>query len=1033
MTPIVLILAASTALPAAVAPPLALAPGETVTGALEAPGERAYDVTLEAGQLVRVELTQVGLDVALEIAGPDGTTLATIDDARVREAREAFTWVTARTGVYRLKVRAGFVPPDGRYLLRVAPPRAEDRLDARLLEAQARFQEGARERARTEKGARERALGALTDAARLWREAGASSDEARALVAAGVLEWAMNALAASDKCERAAALAADLGDLPLEIDALACMAEAYFTSGRYGDAVDVHELALEQALETGNRYRESEALQNVAVYYQALEQPEHSRDLFRRAIESSRAAGDTEVLAFGLASLGATLNESGELQEANDLIREAVAVQRSAGGTAALQHVLTALSFNLWLLGDLDEAQAAAEEGLRLTRQSSHRVGSVYLLLRLAVVAGDRGDSATAFSHAREALAIAREARAPKEERGALESLARVAFQAGSFRESVDALTAAIAVEERQGRPPATNTLMGLCRVHEAAGELDAAAERCRQALQSGLASGKRRYEALVTYLLARVRRRQGSDADAQRLTAEAITLLEESRSRLRRQDWRETYVSSHREIDDFHVDLQIEAALRDATRTRDAFDAAERARARALREALAESRRVRGQDPGGRLADRARHLRYRVARQEEAALRGGPGGRRSGALEEELRDVEAEVRRPHASGEGTVAPPTSAELQALLDADTTVLAFALNDARGAMWVVTHDALEMHLLPGRERIRALARAASGALSRPGGDARAALRELTRLVVSPALPRLRARVLVIPDGPLHDLAFAALPDPRGGILLDRHQLTILPSAAVLAFLRQPATRRPTRTVAVLADPVFRPDDERLPDGVAVANGTARAAERAARAAGGLQALARLPFTRQEAAGIADRAGRRDALVALDFDASLKAARDGGLARYRFLHFATHGFLNAERPDLSGMVLSLYDAKGRPQDGFLSAWDVLDLELSAEMVVLSGCRTAAGREVPGEGPVGLAQAFMHAGARRVVSTLWGVNDAVTATLMARFYERLLGPRPLAPAAALRDAQLHVRAQPRWRHPYYWAAFQLQGDWQ
>jgi CHAT domain-containing protein len=1031
MTPGALLLGAWVALQPAATAPVVLLPGQVVTGALDATQQSAYEVALDARQMVRVDVTQVGLDVALEIVGPDGTTSGVIDDARTREARESLTWVTTRTGVYRLQIRARQVPPDGRFLLRVHPPRPEGPLDARLLEAQALFREGVRERARTETGARERARTALTRAARVWHQVGAPADEARALVAAGLLEWPVNAVAAIDTCLTAAAAASELDDLHLEIDALSCVAEASFAAARYDDAVEVHELALEQALEVGNRYRESEALQNLAVYHAMLSQTDRARVLYRQAAEVSRAIGDEEVLAFSLASLGALLNDSGELQEANDVIREAVAVQGSVAGHA-LEHVLITLSFNLILLGDLDEAQAAAEKGLRIARASGNRLASAYLLLRLAVIAGDRGDTATATTHALQALRAAREGNLAREERLALDNLGVAHFKAGAFREAAEALTGAIAVEERMGRPPASQTLMGLCRVHEAAGELEAASERCRQSLESIRASGMQRYEALATYLLARVRRRQGSEADAERLTAEAIRLMEGSRSRLRRQDWRETLVSSHREIDDFYVDLQIEAALRDGRRAADAFDAAERARARALREALAESRRARGEAAGGERATRAKELRYRVARQEEATLRGKPGGQRGSAIEEELRDIEADVRRQDSPRERTVAPPTSADLQSLLDADTTVLAFALNDARGAMWVVTRDTLEMHLLPGRERVRTLARALTAALSRPGGDARASQRELKRLIVSPALPRLRSRILVIPDGPLHDISFAALPDPRGGVLLDRHQLVALPSAAALAFLRQPPTREATRTVAVIADPVFRPDDERLPGSVAAPNGTARAVERAARAAGGLQSLARLPFTRREAAGIAALTGGRDALIALDFDASLNTARDAGLQQYRFLHFATHGFLNAQRPDLSGMVLSLYDAKGRPQDGFLSAWDVLDLELSAEMVVLSGCRTASGREVPGEGPVGLAQAFMHAGARRVVSTLWNVDDLATATLMQRFYERLLDPQPLAPAAALQAAQLDLRSQPRWRHPYYWAAFQLQGDW-
>jgi CHAT domain-containing protein len=190
--------------------------------------------------------------------------------------------------------------------------------------------------------------------------------------------------------------------------------------------------------------------------------------------------------------------------------------------------------------------------------------------------------------------------------------------------------------------------------------------------------------------------------------------------------------------------------------------------------------------------------------------------------------------------------------------------------------------------------------------------------------------------------------------------------------------------------------------------------------------------RLPFTRREAKAILQHVPAQAAFTAFDFDASVATATDPRLAEYRFVHFATHGFLNAEHPELSGLVLSLVDRGGAPQPGFLTAADVFNLELSADLVVLSGCRTALGKDVRGEGLVGLNRGFMYAGARRVLASLWPVDDAVTATLMDRFYANMLGAPHQRPAAALRAAQLALMKEPRSQHPYFWAAFQLQGEW-
>lgn len=166
--------------------------------------------------------------------------------------------------------------------------------------------------------------------------------------------------------------------------------------------------------------------------------------------------------------------------------------------------------------------------------------------------------------------------------------------------------------------------------------------------------------------------------------------------------------------------------------------------------------------------------------------------------------------------------------------------------------------------------------------------------------------------------------------------------------------------------------------------------------------------------------------------LDFQATRDTALSPELRDYRILHFATHGLLNSTQPGLSGLVLSLVDRTGRPQDGFLRLHDVYNMDLAADLVVLSACQTALGKEVRGEGLVGLTRGFMYAGARSVVATLWPVEDAATAELMPRFYHALMKDGQ-TPAAALRSAQLALWERRRTRRPFYWAAFTLQGDWQ
>ncbi|HLA10191.1 MAG TPA: CHAT domain-containing protein, partial [Pyrinomonadaceae bacterium] len=195
--------------------------------------------------------------------------------------------------------------------------------------------------------------------------------------------------------------------------------------------------------------------------------------------------------------------------------------------------------------------------------------------------------------------------------------------------------------------------------------------------------------------------------------------------------------------------------------------------------------------------------------------------------------------------------------------------------------------------------------------------------------------------------------------------------------------------------------------------------------------GKVAIRRLRFTRLEAEQILAVAPRTSSFKALDFRANREVAVSEDLSRYRYVHFATHGYIDSERPDLSALVLSLVDQQGNAQDGFLRAHEIYNLNLPAELVVLSACQTGLGKEIKGEGLVGLTQAFMYAGARRVVVSLWNVNDKATAELMRRFYRGML-KQGLTPAAALRQAQGEMAQDPQWQAPYYWAAFVLQGDW-
>ena len=390
-----------------------------------------------------------------------------------------------------------------------------------------------------------------------------------------------------------------------------------------------------------------------------------------------------------------------------------------------------------------------------------------------------------------------------------------------------------------------------------------------------------------------------------------------------------------------------------------------------------------------------------------------------------------------------------------VLDPGTMLLEYSLNDnGNSYMWAVTTDSFQGFPLPDRQAIDAAVRRVHESLTarqlKPKGETPAqsevrlrrsekeypaAAAALSRMVLGPIAELLHGqRLLVVADGSLAYVPFAALPDPKNGqALVASHEIVRLPSASALAVLRQEVAARgpaPNRGIAVLADPVFDVADERLG---ALHNmkkeSYTEVLERSLNETS--LHIPRLAFSRREADAITAAAPTGSVFRALDFNASRALATSSALGRYRIVHFATHGLLDSEAPDLSGVVLSLVNEKGKPQDGFLRLHEIYNLNLHADLVVLSACQTALGNEILGEGVIGLSRGFLYAGAARVMASLWTVDDRATAELMGRFYRKLLAEHR-TPSEALRAAQLEMQQIPRWSSPYFWAAFELQGEW-
>jgi CHAT domain-containing protein len=387
---------------------------------------------------------------------------------------------------------------------------------------------------------------------------------------------------------------------------------------------------------------------------------------------------------------------------------------------------------------------------------------------------------------------------------------------------------------------------------------------------------------------------------------------------------------------------------------------------------------------------------------------------------------------------------------QQLLDPATLLLQYSFGKDKSFLWVVSRDGIQSHVLPSEKEIENQVKSWRGALldklevpeTLDGPASR-----LGRLLLEPAATALksRRRVIVVPDGALTYAPFAALRlDSKP--LVESHTLLQLPSSSTLALIRsQSAQRLPApRGLAMVADPIFSGDDPRLTTPVrmsqaAPADLASLDLQRASRAlprqrsagSGATDALPRLPGTRREAERILPLFPSNQTLLALDSQASVALLQSPSIKDYRYVHLATHGVFNTAEPALSGVILSLVDQQGRAVNGFLRLNEIFNLNLPAELVVLSACETGLGEQIRGEGMVGLTRGFFYAGSRRLLVSLWKVDDDATTALMTRFYQGLVQDK-LSPAQALRAAQNHLRTNTNWDSPYFWSGFVLQGEW-
>jgi CHAT domain-containing protein len=803
---------------------------------------------------------------------------------------------------------------------------------------------------------------------------------------------------------------------------------AAYITGSLGDA----DKALSEINESLNLYRainnkDGEGLARSALgqYYTFKGNQDYAIELHRQAIEIFRSVGDRlgETVALnGLAQAGEKLNQLSlaveSYEDALQLFEELDALDFAADMTLKLAQVHQKLDHH-------EQAFAYYQRCLKLSRAGGKVRTEANALSEIAIVYASQGQRQQAAKQLRRAQEFFKTIGDIRGQATALNNYGDFLLSTSLKQEALTICREAQSLSERVGDKSILLTaLFNLARAYKAVGDYDA-----------GLGSIK-----------------------------QALSISEEIRANVGSPDARVSFFSGVKTYYDLYRDIlmELERVHPGEGFAARAFLVSEESRARSLRDLIRESQRDLRRGATSDLLRREREVNasFQSLAQHEYDLSLSKTKNETelaeiakwmDQLSAEYQEIQAKLRAqnpkqtPIASLDLKDLEQFQKELQA---ADAMLLEYSLGEERSYLWAITSSSVHSYELPSRRDLELATREFYESMTARqqfvgAGDYAARVEaaenvypqkaaRLSQMLLGPVTEQLGTkRLIVVTEGALQYVQFEALPTPNASYLIQTNEIVVLPSMSTLMIMRAERNRvaSPGKIVAVFADPVFGPGDERVKSrelSPTVAHAASSSSDQPA------HVLPRLAYASDEVDAIVAAAPWGSTMVAKGLDANCETAMSPRVGEYQIIHFATHGFLSSEHPELSAIVLSEVDQNGVEKNGLLSLPDIYSLDLSAELVVLSACQTALGKDIKGEGWVGLTHSFMSAGSKSVVASLWKVDDRATSILMSDFYHSML-QNGMTPVAALRAAKLKMIQDKQFSAPYYWAGFVFQGDYE
>lgn len=1044
----------------------AVAPSTHFDGPLQAQAVGTYSITLQQGQAVTIRLLQQTGEIgAISIDPQKRASAIRINDSG-KGAALRFTLIASETGSYEIRVRCLSTSKDCQLAMNSSELRQATASDSRLMSAEEAVAGG-------DKLAKSAATESRAAAARAFDQALSTAGDLhddwlshhilylKARLALRSQQYAQ----ARDLMLQATRMAEPADDIPASAVCWKVLGYSYAYLGELDHALLAYAQARTLYVKSADAMNEEILDENSARAHRAMGENDLALDELTHVLEEARLIHDERGLVASLEELGNIHQSRGDLQEALDAYRQAMESPNIAKVPVTQAHVLNGLGHVYTQFGEYDRAQSAFDQSVALWRQIKDTMGEAYALDGEAFLAYSQGNYPRAIEKQQTALDLVNGTDLARERSSILEELGESFEAAGRKDDAVSTLSKALTLaHEHHLEIIETNCLRSLGEIALSNRSMEDAAKYFSQAHDLNARTVDKQGQAMLLADEARLARMQGQLEEARKDIDAAVTVIESSRISILNADSRSSYFDTQHDYYDFSISLLMEMDRRQPGRgyAALAFDVSERARARSLLDTLHENGvgAERGVDPAliARERDLSNEIEGRFQQLTEADDKdASPIRAKLLSLQEDYDRIETEIRAK-GMGYGAMARGktiSASDLSHLLDPDTVLLEYWIGKKESYLWAITSSSISTyplgsmadlpqktasfyaeltarnHVVPGESAEGRLSRIhmAEASLQQDGAA-------LAQQCLQPAAGELRRHkiVAVVAEGPLQSMPLQPLPFD-GKPLIETHEVVYLPSASLLSELRRREGHARAPLLAVFADPVFSRSDPRVVS-------TAHEDPPSLQASGevkdlndvagdlGFEGFPRLPYSRGEAESIGSLVPAQDRKISLDFDASRAGVLDTDWSPYTIVHFSTHALVDDVHPELSGIVLSLVDRSGAQVNGFLRMSDIYKINIPADLVVLSACRTGLGKNTRGEGVIGLSRAFTYAGTRGVIATLWNVNDRATATLMQNFYKGLLEEK-LSPAAALAQAQRVLAHDKSTQSPYFWAPFVLIGD--